>query len=542
MANVIFENQGNSVEGRIERLQIMRSDGTIRESKQVNIHNTIVNCGLDNILTVGGFDANSNINNNAPNINFCNYYDNKYNYNVLLYHLAQWIRMLWFMKLGTDTNNTITLYDMTDLVSPYVNADQETFSQSHYIPTSKNLAIRGTTYDSMIPGDIHSTHRITSNSVKITEDNTEITEVGFFVGINKTWENDWTKQVFTPGDMFCRINLGEHKVTLNAGERLVVTYALTEYAGASTHQAINDIHLVDSNGEPIKFKGEDGVEHTIGAISRTWMCDGKYNLDTTSAVTKLPGDFTCIHPTSDWGYAIGKARGNNSNNYLYSQLTIPAWTTLGYTNNTTTTCNGSKIFDNKWNDTSGVNAIFTNFRVSYSPNLYTYSGTSASIYYNSLDAYGFPSINTKNSMYYGSYYINTSINNAGYLGAGGRCNNNSTDPTPSNKYTGYELNNINLMTYPTVKEYTKGYFYRDQEWVMPTYFPNTSTASTNTLPDPRYTGNIYWINIRGMLYRIGYFLEESNIDKFVSCPIKKKRGQVFRCTFREHVGRHIAGA
>ena len=205
MANVIFENQGNSVEGRIERLQIMRSDGTIRESKQVNIHNTIVNCGLDNILTVGGFDANSNINNNAPNINFYNYYDNKYNYNVLLYHLAQWIRMLWFMKLGTDTNNTITLYDMTDLVSPYVNADQETFSQSHYIPTSKNLAIRGTTYDSMIPGDIHSTHRITSNSVKITEDNTEITEVGFFVGINKTWENDWTKQVFTPGDMFCRM-------------------------------------------------------------------------------------------------------------------------------------------------------------------------------------------------------------------------------------------------------------------------------------------------------------------------------------------------
>ena len=95
---------------------------------------------------------------------------------------------------------------------------------------------------------------------------------------------------------------------------------------------------------------------------------------------------------------------------------------------------------------------------------------------------------------------------------------------------------------PTVKEYTRGNFYRDQEWVMPTYFPRTDNYCTNSLPDPRFTGNIYWINIRGMLYKIGYFQEEGNIDTFVQCPIKKKRGQVFRCTFREHVGRHVAGA
>ena len=107
MATAIFENPGNTIEGRIERLQIMRSDGSIRESKQVNIHNTIVNGGLDNILTVGGFAQGSNTNNNAPNINYYN--SNVSNtYPVLHYHLAQWIRMLWFMKLGTDTNNTMT--------------------------------------------------------------------------------------------------------------------------------------------------------------------------------------------------------------------------------------------------------------------------------------------------------------------------------------------------------------------------------------------------------------------------------------------------
>ena len=196
MANLVLENPGNSIEGRIERLQIMRSDGTIRESKIVNIHNTIVNTGLDNILTVGGFD-NTNVNNKTFDFNNSDSNGSE-RYNGAKYVSGQWIRMLWFMKLGTDRYDNITLYDMTDLVSPYVNSDGETYSQSHYIPTSKNLAIRGTTYDSMILGDIRSTHRITSNSVKVTENNTEITEVGFFVGINTTYYNQFTTQTYTP--------------------------------------------------------------------------------------------------------------------------------------------------------------------------------------------------------------------------------------------------------------------------------------------------------------------------------------------------------
>ena len=537
MANAIFENPGNSVEGRIERLQIMRSDGTIRESKQVNIHNTIVNSGLDNILTVGGFAVGSNTNNQAPNVNYYN--SNASNiYPVIHYHLAQWIRMLWFMKLGTDSNNTMTLYDMTDLVSPYVNSDQETFSQSHYIPTSSNLAIRGTTHDSMIPGDIHSTHRITSNSVKVTEDNTEITEIGFFVGINSTWGNSWPTQVFTPGDMFCRINLGEHKVTLNAGERLVVTYALTEYAGATTHQAVNDIHLVDANGEPIKFKDEENVEHTIGAIARIWMCDGKENLNSSDVWTmnKLPGDFTCIYPTEEWGYAIGRARATGySSNYLYSQYTSPVWATF---NNENYACENGKFYNVKWNTTQNCNNMMCNFRIAYNTTLATGND------YNTADEYGFPSINTKTSMRYGSIFVyDTDQQGNSYLSTAGRCRNNATDPTPADNYTGTSPRNTGrMLPTPTVKEYTRGNFYRDQEWVMPTYYPRTDNYCTTSLPDPRATGNIYWINIRGMLYKIGYFQEEGNIDTFVQCPIKKKRGQVFRCTFREHVGRHVAGA
>ena len=531
MANAIFENPGNSIEGRIERLQIMRSDGTIRESKQVNIHNTIVNTGLDNILTVGGFAVGSNTNDKAPNINYYNG-NASYGYPVIHYHLAQWIRMLWFMKLGTESNNTMTLYDMTDLVEPYVNDNQETYSQSHYIPTTKNLAIRGTTHESMIEGDIHSTHRITSNSIKITEDNTVITEVGFFVGVNTTWGNSWPTQVFTPGDMFCRINLGEHKVTLNAGERLVVTYALTEYAGASTHQAVNDIHLVDSEGNPIKFKDEDGVEHTIGAIARIWMCDGKENVDDSWTMNKLPGDFTCIYPTEEWGYAIGRARGTGY--YLCSVFTSPAWATFAYNQGQ---CINGRFYNVRWGTSDRSYNSMCNFRLAYSIKLRNNTD------YNSLDTYGFPSINTKTSMKYGSIFAADEYETANdMLSTGGRCNNNATNPTPYDNYTGANIRYDYLIPTPTVKSYTRNTFYRDQEWVMPTYYPNMDSYSTRTLPDPRFTANIYWINIRGMLYKIGYFLEQGNISTFVPCPIKKKRGQVFRCTFREHVGRHIAGA
>ena len=532
MANAIFENPGNSVEGRIERLQIMRSDGTIRESKQVNIHNTIVNSGLDNILTVGGFAVGSNTNNYTFDFNNTTSHNNE-SYNGAKYVSGQWIRMLWFMKLGTDSNNTMTLYDMTDLVSPYINSDQETFSQSHYIPSSSNLAIRGTTNDSMIPGDIHSTHRITSNSVKVTEDNTEITEVGFFVGINTTFYNQFTSQVYTPGDMFCRINLGEHKVTLNAGERLVVTYALTEYAGASTHQAINDIHLVDANGEPIKFKDEENVEHTIGAIARTAMCDGKPDTN-GSSTSKLPGDFYCIYPTEERGYFVGRCRSNSDyNNYLNAIFTSPAYCTFS---TATGGLGGTKICNWKWNDSNYNYFWFNQFRFATNLNLDTGSN------YNSLDEYGFPSINTKASMRYGSIFSYSEYQDSDkLLGGCGRCNNNATNPTPYGNYTGRRINQNNSIPNPTVKPYTRGNFYRDQEWVMPTYQPNY-TSDTTSLPDPRHTATLYWLNIRNMLFKIGYFQEEGNIDTFVQCPIKKKRGQVFRCTFREHVGRHVAGA
>ena len=534
MANAIFENPGNSVEGRIERLQIMRSDGTIRESKQVNIHNTIVNSGLDNILTVGGFDAGSNTNNKTLEFNRYDAYNNEY-YNGAKYVSGQWIRMLWFMKLGTDTNNTMTLYDMTDLVSPYVNADQETFSQSHYIPSSKNLAIRGTTYDSMIAGDIHSTHRITSNSIKVTEDNTEITEVGFFVGVNTTYYNQFTTQVYTPGDMFCRINLGEHKVTLNAGERLVVTYALTEYAAAASHQAINDIHLVDSNGNPIKFKDEQGTEHTIGAIARTLMCDGKPDITTSyTSTSKLPGDFYCIHPTEERGYFIGRHRTQN-NSYTCAVITAPVYGTFNYNDGSMST---SKLILERWNNTDYINFWVNQFR--FATNVKLAAGTGND--YNSLDDYGFPSINTKTQMSYGSKFSYSEYqDDTNFLGTCGRCNNNATNPTPVNNYTGRQINVGNMLPNPTIKEYTRNNFYRDQEWVMPTYQPNY-TYLTNSLPDPRHTATLYWLNIRNMLYKIGYFLEEGNIDTFVQCPIYKKRGQVFRCTFREHVGRHVAGA
>jgi hypothetical protein len=490
---------------------------------------------LDNILTVGGFAVGSNTNDKAPSINYYN--NNASNtYPVLHYHLAQWIRMLWFMKLGTESNNTMTLYDMTDLVSPYVNADQETFSQSHYIPATENLAIRGTTHESMIEGDIHSTHRITSNSIKITEDNTVITEVGFFVGVNTTWTNSWPAQVFTPGDMFCRINLGEHKVTLNAGERLVVTYALTEYAGAASHQAVNDIHLVDSEGNPIKFKDEYGVEHTVGAIARIWMCDGKENLTTAWTMNKLPGDFTCIYPTEEWGYAIGRARSTDTyyGDGLCGVFTSPAWATFSIDSEQ---CVNGKFYTVKWNNTNHFSNSMNNFRLAYSINLSNNND------YNSLDTYGFPSINTKTSMHYGSIFACNQYQQAdNLLSTGGRCNNNATNPTPYNNNTGTGIIHSYMLPTPTVKSYTRNTFYRDQEWVMPTYFPRTDNSSTNSLPDPRFTGNIYWINIRGMLYKIGYFLEQGNISTFVPCPIKKKRGQVFRCTFREHVGRHIAGA
>ena len=164
MANAIFENPGNSVEGRIERLQIMRSDGTIRESKRVNIHNTIVNSGLDNILTVGGFDASSNTNNKTLEFNRYDAYNNEY-FNGAKYVSGQWIRMLWFMKLGTDTNNTMTLYDMTDLV--YIYEGFEELESAISILTGSDTAFL---YEDGAMGKISRIHDILKRNIAFTGD------------------------------------------------------------------------------------------------------------------------------------------------------------------------------------------------------------------------------------------------------------------------------------------------------------------------------------------------------------------------------------
>lgn len=530
MSSVFLNGFGNSIEGRIERLQVMRSDGSIRLSKEVNIHNTIVDGGLDNILTVGGFPNGATTNNYTIDCGSAGF-DTPNRWPGTQYDAAIWLRMLWFLKLGTDTNNTVTLYDMDDLVEPYVNADQESVSQSHYIPTSSNLNIRGTTHDSYIAGDIHSTHRITSNSVKITEDNVEITEVGFFVGYNTTWTSTrWTEQKFTLGDMFCRINLGEHKVTLNAGERLVVTYALTEYAGASTHQAINDINLVDAEGNPIKYIDGDNVAHTIGAIGRVWMCDGRRNSEGSTDV-KMPGDFRCVHATSEKGYYVGRAQ--RSENYL---ITLPVY---GNTYTDYFNYSNSQIMGYNW---TGNPYIYHNsFLIAQNPTLYTNNNTTSSIrQYNNKDRYGFPNINTT-QMYYGSELFTTGNSNQ-YLIPAGRCNSNATNPTPYNNRTGYRWYNPENLPNATIKAYTRGNHYRDQEWVIPTYCPDYSNDYTTTLQSPTKKFNMYWINIRNMLYKIGYFQEPGNIDSFVPCPIVKKSGQVFRIVFRERIARHTAGA
>lgn len=536
MSNIILNGGGSSIEGRIERLQILREDGTIRESRNVNIHNTIVDCGLDNILTVGGFADGEITNNNTIDLT---YYNSSADiFPGLYYDLAKWVRLLWFVQIGTDTENTITTYDMTSLVSPYVNADQETYSQSHYIPTTSGKEnIRGTTSDSYKEGDIHSTHRITSNSVKVTEDNTEITEVAFFVGINKTWTSvSWENQSFSVGDMFCRINLGDNKITLNKGERLVITYALSEYAGMSSHQAIDDIHLVDSNNEPIKFIDDDGNEHTIGAIARCWMCDGR-NAYYGTTDSKLPGGFKNIYPTMDRGYTWGISTKNDTatswNNILYKPevYSIPYKARIG----------GQYICPLIWIDSNRVtNAYMNNFRVCCGISISNDTSKQSNIYnFNQFDKYGFPNINTT-QQYLGSNILLRYGTSKSQVITCGRTNNNISNPTPYNNYTGYSCDTEYEQPIPTIKPYTRGTFYRDQEWVISTYAPRYDNSYTTTLPSPLKTENMYWLFIRGMIYKLGYFTEKGNLDSFVPCPIVKKAGQVFRITFREHIGRHEA--
>lgn len=530
MANVMLNGNGSSVNGRIERLQIVRSDGTIRESRNVNIHNTIVSRGLDNILTVGGFATGSNTNSNTFDIT-------PYNSSLgirpgLHYDLALWIRMLWFMEIGTDPNSTATEYTMTSLVNPYVNDNGEQSSQSHYIPTSTDLTVRGTTDDSHIAGNVCSTHRITSNSVKVSENNVDITEVGFFVGINKTYTTPFASQSFTRGDMFCRIALGDQHVVLNKGERLVVTYALTEHCGAASHQVVPDINLVDGDGEPIKFTDTSGGSHTIGAISRAWACDGRYSFGCGSDTRYMPGPFHCIHPTKEYGYTPGNI------GYGYA--------TAGIITGMYAYASGYGCGTKWWsllNWDGSCTAQTSPFRVICAETPYTDNSMSYGLYqYNTLDEYLFPGINVRPTSY-GSLWGRPS-NSANRVNAAGRCNNNTTNPTPYGNYVGYRWDDINeLTTIPTIRTYKRGEdngmeYYREHEYVIPTYMPYWGNDFTATLPSPTGSANIYWLCIRGMIFRLGYYEEAGNLSTFKPCYIRKKYGQVLRVTYREYVKRH----
>jgi hypothetical protein len=161
--------------------------------------------------------------------------------------------------------------------------------------------------------------------------------------------------------------------------------------------------------------------------------------------------------------------------------------------------------------------------------------------YNDKDSYGFPNINTT-QMYSGSELLYGTTSNACLTPAGRCTSDDNSTPTPYNNATGCDWGWNQLAPHATIKAYTRGSHFRDQEWVIPTYCPDYSNSSTNTLQSPTKKFPIYWINIRNMLYRIGYYDEPGNIDTFHPCPIVKKSGQVFRVVFRERIARHTAGA
>lgn len=539
MAECNFSNPGNLYEGRIERLQIQRSDGTIRESKKVNIHNTIVDTGLDNLLTVGGFGTESF---NSKTINITNSEVNR-----LIYDMGSTIRMLWWMAIGTDSANNLTTYDMTDLVSRYSNSSGETFSQSHYIPSSGDLSIRGTTDDSMTDTDIHSTHRVTSNSIKVSEDGVEITEVGFFVGINGNYNTntDFPSHTWTVGDMFCRIALGEHKVTLNAGERLVVTYALTEYASAVKHQAISSIGLVDANGDPILT--DDG--HVFGAIARCHMCDGKRSNPSSSTHAPLPGAFHGIHPTTERPCTVGSAGTPTWNGYGYNSYNTLYYPSVYVIDSYNTTLYNARYLNryHGWNGNGDryENDIYKNpLMVGQTANPYSNAASTSGVrQYNPYDNYGFPSINSV-PLYYGSQIResmhSTSNPNDGHIHGAGKCTDVNTDPTPRDGWNSYGAGSIAFPTVDTYYRCSTGNnkpASRTQHWVIPTYHPCYMTGSA--LPSPTSSVPIYWLYIRGMIYKLGYFPEghEGVLDDFVQKPITKKAGQIIRITYTETVSR-----
>lgn len=527
--NGLLGKGGSSVEGRIERIQIMREDGTIREDRKVNIHNTIVNTGLDNILSIGGFDANG-VSEHTLDIS---------NENQRAYDEGLWIRMTWFTAIGTGESANGTTYNMTDLVSPYLDSSGNKYSSSHYIPGTADKSIRGTTADSYIAGDIRSTHRVTNNSLKVTEDNVTIKEVGFFCAISTTFSTAFGSQSWNVGDMFSRIELGENSVTLNTGERMVITYAITEYACASSHQAIDSIGLVDGNGDPITVDDGEGNSYPLGAIARTSFCDGyggtviDFLAYPNQNVNYLSGGFHGIRDTSESGFITPSSTGNKGGGSFSHWYHLRSYSSYS---------NSVAMSQQSGYQTTYFNYLSCGF-MAQNGNINVLDG------WNTNDSYGFPNINATSNkksssiltlFAYGSDYDSTN----GTYKYFGKCKNNASNPVPYNNYISGR--DSTAMPTPTLTSYTRGTFYRDQEWVVPTYYPDPRTGygSNSVLSvssaNPASVSNIYWLWIRNMIYKFGYFVEQGNLSTFVSAPIVKKAGQVIRFTLREGITRHQA--
>lgn len=505
-----YENK--AVEGRIERLQVVRSDGSVRMERKVNKHNTIVNTGLDNMLSIGGFDedgvSSSTLDlRTQTNSAYCG---TQYDANF-------WVRLTYFMQIGTGVGETS--YEDTGLINAYTTANDETYSRSHYIPVTADKTLRGTTMNSQVPGNISCTHRITSNSVKATEDGVVITEVGFFTGINKTFNVAWNSQTYNVGDMFSRISLADLPVTLNTGERLVVTYAITEYVGdAASHIVINDLNLTDSKGNPYKVSDAEGNEYPLGAIARTMYCCGND-----------VGIRFGVAPTADHGYDVRMMQfftSSESKGWTNSYYALGNYTVL-FDNSVYATAAGTSVssFETMSNNYGPLHNFLT---FGLRDNFVQSSGTNART---TVDDYGFPTIEKRG----GIVYV--------YANSVGRASSMS-NPVPTTTSISSYVTHSNDEGAPLVQiePYTRGNYYRDITYCVPTYYPNISLNTYSTALssiDPSTCFDVKWILCKSMLFKLGYFKTPGNISTFVPSSFKKKCGQSMTLTFRESVGRYV---
>lgn len=479
-------NSNTALKGRIERIQIQRSDGSIRESRKVNISNTVVNSGLKSLLMVNDDPyAWIDITNN----------------NAKIYADCQWVRALYFMQIGRS--NQPTAVEMTELVDPYINDSNETFSASHYIPVTADLSIRGTTSDACAANDIRWTHRITSNSIKATEDNVEINEIGFFYAYNNSYGTAWTSQVWNVGSLFSRINLGDNKIVLNKGERVVITYAITEYLTSATHYTINNIHLKDENDKDIVITTEDG-EYVYGAIARAAFGSGV-------------GKVRCgISTTSDTGYTTTEFGESGGYTCIYR---YPSFCN----------CRG---------DRSGV---YSDRHYIYNPSLV---GTDPVLTKrgHKLDSYGFTMIDNSNAPV-GCCLTGVAKEPLLLLQSSV---NSSVNPYPRNNSIYNDLFSFFWST-PAWGglPYTinHGDDFIERKLVIPLYAPyatkecGTGSYNVSTL-DPSNIDKIYWLVTMGMIFKFGYYKAGGNLNDFVQYPIYKKAGQYMEFIIRESYSRY----